>query len=150
MQLTDEDLIEMMTQIWDTMIGEALSTDDIAEGQTFGMHSSVDIESPDGSTVAVVIECGAALASRLAEVLFSMPADEVADEDAADAVGELANIFGGNVKGVLALSATLTLPKVVVGSMEPEAYPGAILNRVGFDAGGHRLVASLRDRQLVS
>ncbi|MEZ5225609.1 MAG: hypothetical protein R2710_02760 [Acidimicrobiales bacterium] len=72
----------------------------------------------------------------------------VAAEDAADAVGELANIFGGNVKGVLAMSATLSLPKVVVGSVEPGSYTGAVLNRVGFDAGGNRLVASLRERQL--
>ncbi len=150
MQLTEEDLIEMMSLIWETMLGEELLPIEIDDDHAFGMFSSVDIDRPEGESLAAVIECGAALASRLAEVLFSIPADAVTAEDAADAVGELANIFGGNVKGVLGLSAQLSLPHVVLGQVESASNLGTSVSRVAFQAGSNRLVVSLRDRQLVA
>ncbi len=150
MQLTDDDLVEMMTAIWDIMIGDELTNIDIDPDHEFGLHTSIDIVSPDGTVLRVAIEHDAAVAVRVAEAMFDLTPDEVTDGDASEAIGEVTNIFGGNVKGVLGLSATLSFPTVVGAPLAAELYPGATLNRVGFEASGLLFVAVIRDLQLVS
>ncbi|MDR7252862.1 chemotaxis protein CheX [Nocardioides sp. BE266] len=41
-----------------------------------------------------------------------LQADEVSDEDVVDAIGELVNVLGGNVKGLLLEESALGLPEV--------------------------------------
>jgi chemotaxis protein CheX len=49
--------------------------------------------------------------------------DELADSDIADAVGELANIVGGNVKSLLPPPTTLSLPVVAWGGAALLVWP---------------------------
>jgi chemotaxis protein CheX len=64
-------------------------------------------------TGAVVLTCGDTTAQRLARHLLREHAPEVLDEeDVADALGELANVVGGNVKAALPGPSVLGLPEV--------------------------------------
>lgn len=56
-------------------------------------------------------------ARDLAAGLFMLDASEVTDEDYTDLVGELANIFAGNVKAIAVGSFTLNLPRVHLGEL---------------------------------
>lgn len=59
-------------------------------------------------------------ADRLARSLLAMEDDEpVSLEDVQDALGEVANVVGGNLKAMLPEGATLTLP--VVAQVAPSA-----------------------------
>ncbi len=60
----------------------------------------------------VVLACSSATASLAAASLLGTPLAEVTHGDVRDALGELANVLGGNVKSLLAPSCTLSLPGV--------------------------------------
>jgi hypothetical protein len=66
-------------------------------------------------TGAVVLTTGRSTAEQLARCMLKEHAPPVLDaEDIADALGELANVVGGNVKGILPGPSVLGLPKTGV------------------------------------
>lgn len=69
----------------------------------------------------LVLRVGPALGRRLAAAMFERDVTAITDEDLRDAVGELGNMIAGNVKGLLAGEATLTLP--TVGPWHPPEAP---------------------------
>jgi chemotaxis protein CheX len=79
-------------------------------------------------TGAVVLTTGRSTAEQLARCLLKEHAPPVLDdEDIEDALGELANVVGGNVKGVLPGPSALGLPEIGVA---PEAGEPADTCRV--------------------
>lgn len=65
---------------------------------------------------AVTLEVDADAARRLTSQMLGIPSPEDAEEsDVADAVGELVNMIGGNVKGMMPGPSTLSLPAVAAG-----------------------------------
>jgi chemotaxis protein CheX len=61
----------------------------------------------------VLLSVDAATAHELARALLRMDDSEpVEDEDLVDAFGEVANVVGGNLKALLPVQGTLTLPRV--------------------------------------
>lgn len=77
------------------------------------VHAWVDIVGPARYRALVVT--GRATADRLARALLQMADDEdVSLEDVQDALGEVANVVGGNLKGMLPEGSSLTLPVVDV------------------------------------
>lgn len=62
---------------------------------------------------AVVVTCAPATAEALTEsVLMTRPPVVVEQEDVEDALGELANVLGGNIKSVLPGESRLGLPQI--------------------------------------
>ncbi|MEN3357145.1 MAG: chemotaxis protein CheX [Mycobacteriales bacterium] len=61
----------------------------------------------------VVIGCSTAASRHAASALLGVPSDEVTEDDISDALGELANVIGGNVKALLPEPCALSLPYVV-------------------------------------
>ena len=77
------------------------------------VSSWVDIVGPWNG--AVVLTCGRQTAGELARCLLAEHAPPVLeDEDIEDALGELANVVGGNVKAVLPGPSVLGLPEIGV------------------------------------
>ncbi len=150
MHLTDDDLTMMMTETLETMLGFELDDTSLLTGETFDLAAAVDIVSDDGPVASVVIQCDVSLATLLAQTLFRVTAEDIEPADISDALGEIANIVGGNVKGVLALDTTLTLPRV-----DPSGIPdvshldGVVGNRLAFTTRTHRIVASVFHAALV-
>lgn len=71
---------------------------------------------------SIMLECSAAAARDAAAALFSMQPGDVTHGEVVDAIGELANMVGGNVKSMLPGPSVLSLPAVVHGQL---AVPGA-------------------------
>jgi chemotaxis protein CheX len=107
---------------------------DAIVGIVFGTMVGVSVESaelackasPDHLTAsvffggdwqgAVLVECGRQTARGIAERLMGVPAGEQSGDDVLDAMGELANMVGGNLKSVLPRGIGLSMPSVVEGS----------------------------------
>ena len=88
----------------------------------------VDIVGP--WTGSVVLSCAPATAEALTEsVLQSRPPEVIDEEDVADALGELANVLGGNIKSVLPGESKLGLPQI--GSPPPRGRLDDIRSLVG-------------------
>lgn len=75
---------------------------------------------------ALTIACSRAFACRAAAAMSGSKEEDVSEDDARDAVGELTNILGGNFKALVAMtvdgSHQLSLPIVSTG---PLSVPGA-------------------------
>lgn len=73
---------------------------------------------------SVVVALAERLAQRVTENMLGMSADELAPGDVHDVVGELANMIGGNLKGLLGVGCALSLPSVVEGRDMLLSLPG--------------------------
>jgi hypothetical protein len=71
----------------------------------------VDVRGP--WTGRASVETSSATAAALTRALLRIPgAAKVTDDDVVDALGELANVVGGNIKALLPEQETLGLPRV--------------------------------------
>lgn len=73
----------------------------------------------------VVVKCSEATARYAAAALLAMEVAEVSEDDVIDALGELANIVGGNVKSTLPSQCAVSLPHVMTGAGVVSKYPAA-------------------------
>ena len=112
-ELVDEATVcEITEQAWLALVGE----DEVlvplpAPLPAETLSSWVEIVGP--WTGAVVLTCGHDTALDLTRALLGEHApQEVEQEDVDDALGELANVVGGNVKAVLPGPSVLGLPEV--------------------------------------
>ncbi|MDV6034098.1 MAG: chemotaxis protein CheX [Phycisphaera sp. RhM] len=64
------------------------------------------------------------LARRIACAMFAQAADVLDDEDVLDAFGEVVNVIGGNVKGMIDQDCILSLP--CVGAAQPDPTPTSL------------------------
>jgi CheY-specific phosphatase CheX len=62
---------------------------------------------------AVVLECCEQQACLFSERLMGIPRPERMDDDVRDAMGELVNMVGGNLKSVLPPGVSLSMPSVL-------------------------------------
>ena len=65
---------------------------------------------------AVLLQCGERQAVAFTRTLMPAPQAAPNDEDVRDALGELVNMVGGNLKSVLPPGVVLSIPSVVHGS----------------------------------
>ena len=112
-ELIDEaTVLEITEQAWLALVGEdELLVPLPAPLPVDTLSSWVEIVGP--WTGSVVLTCGRDTAVELTAALLRDHAPDVLeDEDVDDALGELANVVGGNVKAVLPGPSVLGLPEV--------------------------------------
>ena len=99
-------------EVWPSLVGDGEAFVPVPVAPPAEVVSAwVDIVGP--WTGSVVLTCAPATAAALTEsVLMTRPPTVVDDEDVADALGELANVLGGNIKSVLPGESRLGLPQV--------------------------------------
>jgi chemotaxis protein CheX len=99
-------------EVWPSLVGDGEAFVPVPVPPPADVISAwVDIVGP--WTGSVVLTCAPATAEALTEsVLMTRPPAVVDDEDVADALGELANVLGGNIKGVLPGDSRLGLPQL--------------------------------------
>jgi len=65
---------------------------------------------------AVIVECPFQMAFEFTSRLMRIPRPGEYNDDVCDAMGELVNMIGGNLKSVLPPGSTLSIPSVVEGA----------------------------------
>jgi CheY-specific phosphatase CheX len=94
---------------------------------------------------ALSITFGQPLAIALAGLMMGRSGRSCSREDVHDAIGEIANIAAGNLRGLLAPRCALSLPVVLEGAHARERSHGAILARAEFTLFARPLRAELRE-----
>jgi chemotaxis protein CheX len=137
MQVTNEDINTIVTEIWSSMLGLEAGPNghNVPDPESLRVAASVQITGSWNG--AVEMQFTSELAKQLAEAMLGVPADELTDEDVADVVGELANMAGGNLKTLTEGTCSLSLPTVTEGRNLRTAYPGStVVTAVAFECEG--------------
>ena len=126
LQLVDDDLAGLVGAIWTSIVGQDadpsfVSAEELAAQRT--VTACVHISGGWHGSVSMVLPSG--LAEEVASRMFDVPTSELSAEEVLDAVGELANIAGGNVKGLIEDPCELSLPVVAEGTSYVLAMPGS-------------------------
>jgi CheY-specific phosphatase CheX len=104
------------------------------------LHAWVDVAGPMGGRVLLTTERSTAV--ELTRALLGLGADDaVGDADIVDALGEVANVVGGNVKALVPDPGALTLPEVA--GTRPETHPDDLIHALSLDWRGRPLTVSL-------
>jgi chemotaxis protein CheX len=109
------DVEQIVAEVFGSFLGGDDTLPLLATGTPAGPTVTALVSITGGWDGHVVFGCSAPASRTAAALLLAVPEDELADADVADAVGELANMVGGNVKSLLPGPSALTLPMVSLG-----------------------------------
>lgn len=124
MDITLEDIESITTSVWATMIDTELSVDARADANSVEA-SMVGVVGLSGAYIGeVALHLSEGLVRGAASVMFAVPARDVTEDQMKDAVAELTNMVGGNVKCLVEQPTQLGLPHVFTAA-EAEARPAA-------------------------
>ncbi|MEV6931079.1 chemotaxis protein CheX [Dactylosporangium sp. NPDC051485] len=115
--LVDQDLIEIVNEVWDAYLQqpEATAVEDPQAPHPRAITAAVSITGAWEGHVRVLVPPAAA--GDITAIMLAMQAGEITDRDVTDAMGELINVVGGNIKNRGAQPAKLGLPVVASGKM---------------------------------
>lgn len=122
-----EELSQITRDIWSTFLGLEVGNGRVAPSLDPGRSLTACVQIGGAWEGAVTIECPRHLAEVVASAMMGTARGEVTLEEAQDALGELANITGGNVKALLPEPCRLSLPAVAEGLECTVRIPGLVL-----------------------
>lgn len=148
MKVTKGQVDEVVESVWMTMLGIPLTTASTASSIAGGSVLAACVHITGAWTGVVTLACSAPLARRAASAMFESSAEDVSPEEVHDALGELANMVGGNLKGLIPGMAQLSLPTVADGEL---CVPGStLLQEAWFDCDGEALVVRVLARDALA
>ena len=136
MHLSSDDVAQIVQEVFSSMLGLDIEPIEIEiDNSGAAVAGSVGVS---GATDCLIrMEMQEEAARAVAGAMFGLEAPDVSDDDIADAVGELTNMVGGNIKSLLPEPSTLSLPVVAQGKSPTLRVPGGKpLLEASFVAGG--------------
>ena len=129
--VTADDIIAITQEVWSSFL-----LLDAVEGSTesdpvVGQRMTGVVNVSGAWQGSVVVECPIAHAVAAAEAMFAAEPGSLSSDEVGDALGELTNMVGGNIKSLLPAPAALSIPSVTEGESYTVRLPGAVqLNTV--------------------
>ena len=146
--LPTELVAELVAGAWELVVGDGAFAveellDDLLEADG-SVDASISIGGP--WQASILLRCARAGAYTATSRVLGIPADELEEADVHDVMGEMANIVGGNLKGIVSNDEpgwTLSLPVV---SNSAHHVPGSRrLVLVDLLAGGEAMRCEVRE-----
>jgi len=135
-------ILEQITvDVCQSMLGIPLTPADQMIRPENPLVASVEIRGDHSTSVDVIADVR--LAESIAELMFGTELEMLTRAEVRDAMGEIANMIGGNLKGVLGGEADLSIPIVREGTVEVPLNPA--VSSLTFDCVGNPLTVVLRD-----
>ncbi len=139
-ELLHRELVPRSKEVWTSVLGLELS-----ESETPMPDTAPDeprwtgcMAISGGWRGAVTISCRESLAQKATAAMFGMAPDEPSAAEIQDAIGELANILGGQTKQILGGSCSLGLPVVIEGGSFETTMPRShVVVKLHFHCDGH-------------
>jgi len=98
-------------------------------------------------TGTLLLECPLELGRQVAAVMFPQAPDSLTMEQSQDAIGELTNMIGGNLKALLPSPCRIGLPTILEEASGSRSVPGErLISRLGFQCQGQPFVVTLLQR----
>ena len=146
MEIAEHDLAVLIDEIWLTTLGLATHPVRAGDATTVQNEPTLDgiINITGDCQATVALQLPRPLAARIAAIMFHMENATPSLEDMQDAVGELTNMLGGNIKALLGGDCHLSLPAVVEGRAYTVRVPSShVLRHVEFGCDGYSAVVNL-------
>ncbi len=137
MQYLENEIRQITEWVWHSVLERQVEVGSGPEGireQPERMLGSVFISGSWHG--AVSLHCSQSLARQAASKMFNLPEESVDLELTRDALGELTNIVGGNVKSLLPSPSQLSVPMVQPAGEGLAAEGKRILTKVDFESQG--------------
>jgi chemotaxis protein CheX len=132
MTVTAEDLGQIVTDIWTSMLGLPVQAREAPVQENGSRNLSASVQISGGWDGTVLVNCSEALARRVASAMFD--AESASDDEIRDALGEIANMTAGNVKSHIEAYCRLSLPMVAEGKELLISIPGShVVAEAAFD-----------------
>jgi chemotaxis protein CheX len=141
--MTDEELLGITRDVWESFTGRTV---ELADGQARpdGGGLTVGRVTVSGEWQgSVLLACPPQLARMAAAAMFDLPTEQLDDEQVADALGELTNMIGGNLKSLIPGPSRLSMPTVTVDASTLPAPGAALLSTVWMACEGLPLTVSV-------
>jgi chemotaxis protein CheX len=112
--LTTETVAQLTQEIWAALLA-AEGLPELPPGELPGNEvlAMTDISGEWNGTVC--LSCSQIAARHATCTMFGIPDEELTEADITDAVGELVNVVGGNIKSLVPGPSVLSLPRVSEG-----------------------------------
>jgi chemotaxis protein CheX len=124
---TDEQIAGITHDVWNSFTGKAVRSAPEQMALDGGDVAVARVAVTGAWRGSVLLACPTDLARTAASAMFNRPAERLTDDEVADALGELTNMIGGNIKSLLPGPSRLSLPSVTVGASSTVPMPGAVL-----------------------
>jgi chemotaxis protein CheX len=111
---------DLFTSMFDTSVELIDGPFDATDPDSF--QAAIRINGDWKAELRVIASRG--LAESIAQSMFAAEPSELSEEEVLDALGEIANVIGGNVKGIIDQECSLSLP--CVGKLEETAQRGDV------------------------
>ena len=119
-------IVQVVETVWESTLALPAVPIDARSGAPDGHRTYVGLVQITGAwDGAVAVQCDHGLARHAAMAMLGLTEADVTIEDVRDALGELVNMIGGNLKALLAEPCVLGLPVVVEGAELRMMLPGS-------------------------
>ena len=152
MQFLEKEISQLMQSIWDDFlkIGVTPNADGPPPGGA-GLELTSCLHITGAWEGVVALRCSQKLGRKVAGTMFSIDPASASEEQVVDAIGELTNMTGGNLKALMAPPCRISLPIITIQSGGPVRVPGSrLISEVAFKAAGEDFVISVLENQSVS
>ena len=125
--VTSSDIIEITREVWSSFLSLEIEAVDLASAPLHGGRITGVVSISGAWQGSVVLECAHDHAVAAAEAMFAAEPGSLSADEVGDALGELTNMVGGNVKSLLPAPSTLSIPSVAEGDNLTVRVPHAVL-----------------------
>lgn len=140
----EEQITEITRMVFDTVLGlDAVPADGPPPPSTGPAMLAGAVRITGAFDGAVTVSCSSQLARHAAAILFDVPDGTATESDTRDALSELVNITGGNLKPLVPGPSTLSLPEVADGATHAALAGSRLLGRVRLDCLGQPVEVTL-------
>ena len=131
-EIKAESIARLVNDLWSTVLGL-----EIGEGPGGGQDHDPGtlttwIRIIGSLNLVVLLQCPEKLARRVASIMFDVEESQVRPDQVTDSLKELANILGGNIKGMTVKYHFLSMPSVSEPGQEPHFAGGEVVYDASF------------------
>jgi len=149
--INPEEIVQIVESIWFSILDLAIQVDGAGNERIAAAGSRTFtgcVQFTGDFEGATTLDCTDEIARRVAAVMFEADPESLSTEEIQDALGELTNMIGGNIKPLLPGTSRLSLPSVVEGMDYTLIVPGSqVLCQVGFECEGQPILVTLVESQ---
>jgi len=144
MQFIEKEICEYTESIWSSILSlKAIPCSNGNENSENDFSLAGCIQITGAWEGAVTIDFPMSLAKQVASIMFSLDGNDVESELIQDALGELTNMTGGNIKSLLPEPCYLSLPAVAFTDSNLRVPGSEMVTNVTFKCSGENFRVSL-------